>query len=162
MTSPDSKHDADAALDARIAALTRSAEPRQRVWTGIAERIRPVRRAGWPWAAAAAVVLALAIVALQPDRERSSTGSERALQLVQAEVEAMRRAAPVVTADWLDERPWTEAWADNQVAIDELEAALGRDPDNRLLLDFLAEARLRQARLIHAGLAHSPQTRMTL
>lgn len=162
MTSPDSRNDADVALDLRIEALTRSAEPGDRVWTGIAARIEPARRAGWPWMAAAAVVLALAIAAVQPGLQRSPTLSDLALQLVQAEVEAMRRAAPAFTTGWTDELSWAEAWAGNQAAIDELEAALARDPDNRLLLDFLADGRLRQARLIHSGLAHSPQTRMTL
>jgi hypothetical protein len=157
MTSPDSNHHADAELDRRIEALTRRAEPGERVWTGIAARIEPAPRAGWPWAAAAAVVLALAIVAVQPDSRRSATMPDRAVQLVQAEADAMRRAAPAFAAGWIDEVPWTEAWADNQAAIDELEAALARDPDNRLLLEFLAEARLRQARLIHSGLAHSPR-----
>ncbi len=172
MTSPDSRNDADAALDLRIAALARSAEPGDRVWTGIAARIEPARRAGGRRAATAAVALAFlivigfGIVLVQPGPQRSVTMSDPAVQLVRAEAEAMRRTAPAVTAGWVDELPWAEAWADawagNQAAIDELEAALARDPDNRLLLEFLAEGRLRQARLIHSGLARSPQTRMTL
>jgi len=172
MTSPDSRNDADAALDLRIAALARSDEPGDRVWTGIAARIEPARRAGGRRAATAAVALALlivigfGIVLVQPGPQRSVTMSDPAVQLVRAEAEAMRRTAPAVTAGWVDELPWAEAWADawagNQAAIDELEAALARDPDNRLLLEFLAEGRLRQARLIHSGLARSPQTRMTL
>jgi hypothetical protein len=48
--------------------------------------------------------------------------------------------------------PLEEAWQDNQVAIEQLEQALQGDPDNPLLLEFLSEARLRQARLIQRGL----------
>ena len=169
MTTPDPNHPSDDALDARIAALTRSAEPGETVWTGIDRRIQAPRRAAWPWSAAAAVLLAVAIVAVQPGPERAPTQPDRTVQLVQAEAAAMRRADPVATVDWVDEAPWREAWADNQAAIDELEAALSRDPDNRLLLEFLAEARLRQTRLINSGLVvptrpglHSPEPRMTL
>ena len=63
-----------------------------------------------------------------------------------------------MTGGLTDAAPLSEAWAENQTAIEELEAALERDPDNRLLLDFLAEARLRQVRLLNSGLALTPQT----
>ena len=42
------------------------------------------------------------------------------------------------------------AWQDNQQAIAQLEQALEQDPGNRMLLEFLTEARMRQARLVRS------------
>lgn len=147
------------ALDRRLASLTRDAEPADSVWAGIEQRIRtPARRGRAAPLAALAAALVAVIAALQwmPDPDRVPDNPGRTL--VQAEAEAMRRAAPIMTGGLTDAAPLSEAWAENQTAIEELEAALERDPDNRLLLDFLAEARLRQVRLLNSGLALTPQT----
>jgi len=79
-------------------------------------------------------------------------------------VRAMRASAPAepVLSRLDSPQALMQAWQENQNAIAELEQALERDPGNGLLLEFLAEARLRQAQLIHSGLTLSPQQRMTL
>ena len=150
---------ADEELDRRLSALVREAEPAASVWAGIESRIeRPRRRYAAPLALAAAVVLAVVISVVQWGPEAPGALSDPARVFVQAEAEAMRRAAPVETGGLVDALPLADAWAENQTAIEELEAALERDPDNRLLLDFLAEARLRQVQLLNSGLALFPQT----
>lgn len=149
----------DADLDRRLAALTREADPAASAWAGIEQRVQaPARRgrAGAIAAVAAALVAVIAAVQWMPADEPAPANPGRTL--VQAEAEAMRRAAPVMTGGLVDAVPLSEAWAENQIAIEELEAALERDPDNRLLLDFLAEARLRQVRLLNSGLALTPRT----
>lgn len=161
----------DADLDRRLAALVRESDPAPTAWASIERRIehpieRPIdsplpRRWAARWAAVAAVAMA-AIVTVLWTQNDSAVPIDSMRTLVQAEVEAMRRSAPVATVAMVDEPPWTQAWTDNQAAIDQLEAAVERNPGNRLLLEFLAEARLRQARLINSGLAHFPPTRMTL
>ncbi|MGK7294465.1 MAG: hypothetical protein ACNS61_01400 [Candidatus Wenzhouxiangella sp. M2_3B_020] len=142
----------DRELDARLDALTREAEPDDRTWRRIEQRLRPRRRA--PLAAiAAAVVIGLGtlIVAQFP-----FGGDEvsRDRLLVQAEVRAMAASAPDETALQRTNSPeeLMQAWQENRDAIEELERALERDPDNRLLLEFLSEARLRQARLVQQGM----------
>lgn len=155
----------DAALDARLEALTRNATPPAAAWPAVAERIRagegrvrrrPGRIGALAAAAALVAVLAVTVVQQMPDGPGEPIDAGRVL--VQAEAEAMRRAAPVATGGLVDALPLAESWAENQSAIDELEAALDRDPDNRLLLDFLAEARLRQVRLLNSGLVLDGRT----
>lgn len=155
----------DAGLDRRLAALTREARPRPEVWAGIEARIGRPRRRVWRRAAAVAAVGLVAVLVLQVmpgDKRDSGPTADAARRLVHAEAEAMRRVAPTATGGLAESVPLVEAWTDNQAAIEQLEAALIRDPDNYLLLEFLAEARLRQARLLNSGLAFSPQTRMEL
>ncbi|MBY6203870.1 hypothetical protein [Halomonas denitrificans] len=145
----------DSELDARLSTLTREAPPPASAWAGIAERIRPRRRGRhvrWGLLAAAAVLL-VAVVVVRPPPDERPAGIDGGRILVAAETEAMRRVAPTVTGGLIDTQPLAASWAENQVAIDELEAALDRDPDNRLLLEFLAEARMRQVRLLNSGLA---------
>lgn len=165
--TPDPAQDAE--LDRRLAALTRSAEPASTSWSVIQARIerstesdqRARSRPFWPVAMAAAAVLA-AVAAVVWQVPRSPTLSEPAFDagrvLVQREAEAMRRTAPTVTGGLEVAPTLAGAWAENQTAIEELEAALDRDPDNRLLLEFLAEARLRQVQLLNSGLASFPRT----
>jgi len=160
MTDKDSRI-ADQALDDRLAALTREAAPGDAVWREIENRIRPRRRV--PLAAAAAMVLA--ICALVVGRWTIESGDRSSMQrLVSAEVTAMRASAPEeLTVDRLGSPDaLMQAWAENRDAIAELEGALERDPDNRLLLEFLAEARLRQAQLVSSGLTLSHTKRTTL
>ena len=67
-----------------------------------------------------------------------------------AEVRAMRASAPEMPLTTNIDSPSAlmAAWQDNQQAIVQLEQALEHDPDNRMLLEFLTEARMRQARLV--------------
>ncbi len=158
-TKEGAVHDRD--LDRRLAQLTREAAPPPAAWAGISKRIHRPRRVAVPLASAAAAVVAFAaLLQLLPGDDSARTGpiQDPGRVLVQAEAEAMRRAAPVATGGLVDALPLAEAWAENQTAIDELEAALTRDPDNRMLLDFLAEARLRQVRLLNSGLVLTPRT----
>lgn len=156
----------DATLDARLDALTREATPPAAAWSGVVERIRAEDgnrhrgRAGriGALAAAAAVVAVVAVSVVRQMPAGPGDAIDAGRVLVQAEAEAMRRAAPVATGGLVDAMPLAAAWAENQTAIEELEAALDRDPDNDLLLEFLAEARLRQVRLLNSGLALDGRT----
>lgn len=170
MTSEIDRPNADdareAELDRRLASLTRSAEPAPSSWSRIQQRIeqdstsdgRHRHRPIWPVAMAAAAVFALVAVVVWQLPTSTGPQFDDGRQLVQREAEAMRRAAPMVTGGFEEAPPLAEAWTENQIAIDELEAALDRDPDNRLLLEFLAEARLRQVRMLNSGLATFPRT----
>lgn len=149
----------DDELDRRLSALMRTAEPPAENWTVIERRIRKRR---WPTAlstalAAAAVLSGVALVVSQiVSVEATRTTGGGMAETVQAEVHAMRASAPVTPAGSDIDSPAAvmAAWQDNQQAIAQLEAALERDPDNRLLLEFLTEARMRQARLVRS-IGHS-------
>lgn len=135
----------DSELDRRLDALPREAEPAPENWTEIDRRIR---RRRWPaLAAAVAIVGGVVLVFLQPGFQPSS--SARLESLVSAEVTAMQAAAPesLTVAAPDSAEALMAAWQENQNAIAQLELALQRDPGNQLLLKFLAEARMRQARL---------------
>lgn len=140
----------DRELDRRLDALARETDVDQSLWPGIERRLRPARR--WPAAAAgvAGVFLGALVVALLAIDGPAPEGPA----VAQSEADAMRAAAPDVleVSRAGASSPLMEAWQDNQAAIDQLEQALERDPDNPLLLEFLSEARLRQARLIQRGL----------
>lgn len=150
----------DRELDARLDALTRETEPDDRTWRRIERRIR--QRRVVPLAATAAVAgiglgaaIVVAIVSTivgPPSFDGADVSRDRLL--VQAEVRAMAASAPDETALRHIDSPeeLMQAWQDNRDAIRELERALERDPDNRLLLEFLSEARLRQARLVQQGM----------
>lgn len=143
----------DTELDARLSALPRETVPDARNWHRIERRIRRRRRAplaAAAAAAAAAVGLGVAIVWQFP----FGGGVPRDQLLVQAEVQAMAASAPDEAALRRAGSPeeLMQAWQDNRAAIAELERALARDPDNTLLLEFLSEARLRQARLVQQGM----------
>lgn len=151
----------DRELDDRLAALAREFDPDDAVWRQIDSRIRPRRRV----ALAAVATAVLAIGALVAGRLAMEPGGPSNMQrLVSAEVTAMQASAPEeLSLDRLGSpEELMRAWTENRDAIAELESALARDPDNRLLLEFLAEARLRQSQLINSGLAHSHTTRTSL
>jgi hypothetical protein len=139
----------DQALDRRLAALTREHDPDPAVWQGIEARLAPRLRIR-PWAvAAAAGGLALMLAALAPMLQRAPA-IDPARIAISAEARALQALEPTtLPAAWTEVPASLErAWQDNQAAIAELEQALARAPGNRMLLDFLAEARLRQARLL--------------
>jgi len=142
----------DRELDRRLHALTREAEPAPGGWRSIERRMGLRRRIPAAATAAAAVLAvgALVVFRLAPE----AGGGPEMRRLVAAEVTAMRAAAPGQRAVAQLDSPEAlmRAWQDNRDAIAELEAALARDPDNELLLEFLREARLRQARLIGQGI----------
>lgn len=154
----------DRELDARLDALTRETEPDDRTWRRIERRIRQRRVvplaataavAGIGLGAAIVVAIVSTIVATNvgpPSFDGTNVPRDRLL--VQAEVRAMAASAPDETALRHIDSPeeLMQAWQDNRDAIRELERALERDPDNRLLLEFLSEARLRQARLVQQGM----------
>lgn len=155
----------DRELDRRLAALTRESAPGADHWPTIERRIQAPRRWGLPVAASAAAALVLAVAALRvvgPGPEPNEATDLQAV--VSAEARAMQASAPDETDVLRARSPEAlmRAWSDNQSAIEEIEAALARDPGNPLLLEFLAEARLRQARLINSSLTLSTQARMTL
>lgn len=141
----------DSGLDRRLDALTRFAEPGPANWTAIEARIR--RRRHWPIvmpagiAAAAVLSIVVLLVSLTGPTPAPSDGLA---DVMQAEARAMRVAASeMLVAPEFDDSPaaLTTAWQENQRAISELEQGLLRNPTNRLLLEFLTEARMRQARL---------------
>jgi len=143
----------DRELDRRLSALTRRAEPDEAVWRRIDSRIRRPSRHR-PVLAGAAALVALAVLAGAWLLERPDAQPTPMRTLVAQEAAALRALAPAraLPADFELPAPVEQAWDENQTAIAELEAALERDPDNRLLLEFLAQARLREAELMRAML----------
>lgn len=143
----------DEQLDRRLAELPREAEPDDAVWAGIERRIRPARR--WPAGVAAGLALAagLAVIVQIATRAPEPTAMASAAR-AEAEMRAMRAGAPARLA--LDRIGSSEAlmaaWAENRAAIEQLERALQRDPDNALLLEFLREARMREAGIVQQGM----------
>ena len=134
-------------LDHRLSQLTRDEMPGEYNWQQISQRLNQRR----PYATLAAVATLAAIVILAtlviqlPD----DSGWRNPLAVVaMAEMEVMRHHAPQELPEET-EPGWDEAWQANQQAIDELEQALKRHPDNPLLIEFLARSRLRQASLIN-------------
>lgn len=145
-------------LDRRLDALARHAQPDVAVWQQIASRIdRPRHRPLLAAAAALAVFAVVAGIVLVDRPERPSTPMQT---LVTQEAAALRASAPSrsLSAGFLPPAAIDHAWNENRTAIAELEAALQRDPDNRMLLDFLAQARLREAELLRA-LVFPPEQR---
>jgi hypothetical protein len=144
----------DRELDRRLAALPRHTETPSQHWQVIAARLdTPARR--WPPMATAAIgiaaCLALALLVVDPD---AGVHSDTAAFIVATEIQAMRTQASGIEQS--GGRLTTEmsgAWEQNQDAIDELEHALARHPDNPMLIDFLAQARLRQHQLIQQAKA---------
>jgi len=164
----------DRHLDRRLDALTRRADPDPAIWQSIEARLdreasaapnrapnSALRRrwtGGLAIAASLTGALALGLALLQsPGRSGDGAPVARAFQLEQT---AMRAVAPEPLSTLLPDAPESlmAAWAENQAAIEELERTLQRDPENRLLLEFLAQARLRQARLVQHGISR-PQPR---
>lgn len=141
----------DRELDRRLAALPRVTDAPEALWPGIERRLgaRGYRiRTG---AVAAALLAALAgWLWFQPGL--TPHVADPAAVAFAAEADRMGVGAPEVTWIALDE-DWHQAWRDNEAAILELERALEQHPGNALLLDFLAQARLRQSRLINQAMA---------
>lgn len=163
MTSEESRMDNsridDAELDRRLDGLARIAEPTPGNWTAIERRIRKRRwtRALSAGLAAAAVLSGLALVVSQLGPAPVPPGG--IAETMHAEVRAMRASAPAAPAVANTDSPAAvmAAWQDNQQAIAQLEQALEHDPDNRMLLEFLTEARMRQARLVRSiGRSQNP------
>jgi hypothetical protein len=146
-------------LDRRLAALPRTTETPDQLWSGIDQRIDQGR---WPWlnrvgalaAFAAAVVVAILVVE-PPSLQALHPGAV----VIHAEIEAMNRQSPA--KHWVQpvniNGGLTAAWEENQAAIEELESALARNPDNQLLMDFLVRARLRQSELVNQAMADGGQ-----
>lgn len=142
----------DSELDRRLDALARVGEPPAGAWSAIERRIGQRRRSMAVPAglAAVAVLCGVALVFLQLGSVPTRPGG--IAEAMQAEVRAMRVAAPEASliADIESPEALMTAWQDNEQAIDQLEQALEQDPDNQLLLEFLTEARMRQARLVRS------------
>jgi hypothetical protein len=145
----------DHKLDQRLAALSRQAEPDEGSWSAIESRLSP-RQARWklPAAAGLAVAASVLVVVLAMNPFHSAP-DDFGSGLVSAEIEAMRHQV-----NWSDvprhdsvNGGLTTAWEENQQAIAELEQALARNPDNLMLMDFLAQARLRQSELVNHATA---------
>jgi hypothetical protein len=144
----------DEELDRRLAELPREAQPDDAVWAGIERRMQPARR--WPAGLAAGLALAaagLAAIVQIATRAPEPTAMASAAR-AEAEMRAMRAGAPARLA--LDRIGSSEAlmaaWAENRAAIEQLERALQRAPDNALLLEFLREARMREAGIVQQGM----------
>jgi len=142
----------DSELDGRLNALTRVVDPAPANWDAIERRIRRRRRphAIWAGIAAAAVLGGVALVVSQIGPAPAPAGG--IAETLHAEAQAMRASAPElpVVSEFDSPAALMAAWQDNQQAIAQLEQALEHDPDNRTLLEFLTEARMRQARLVRS------------
>jgi len=149
----------DLELDRRLRALARETDPPPAPWRAVRRRIRSRT---WPAAAAAAVVAGVALAASQLAFEPAS--SSRLESLVRSEAAAMRSVVPdrlpVAAPD--SGAALMAAWQENRAAIGQLERALERDPGNRLLLEFLTEARMRQARLARLGKSTLPDNERSM
>jgi hypothetical protein len=144
----------DTELDRRLSALPRQTDIDQRHWQAIEARLQaPPRR--WPrfMAAAAGIAACLAVALLLVDQASLPSGNDASV-VIAAEISAMRAQAAGLEADWDgQDLEMAGAWDENQDAIEELERALARHPDNPMLMDFLAQARLRQAQLVQQATA---------
>lgn len=144
----------DCELDRRLDALDRSCAPPELVWQEIERQLdiprgQPRRR----WMALAAAFSALAIAAalvLQPVRPPGESGLiesglvESANQPTALQASSRGAGAPSLQRSRL---AVARARAENAAAIRMLEAALERETGNHLLMEFLAEARFREADL---------------
>lgn len=141
------QHLSDPELDRRLAALPTESVPDPALWAGIEARLAPRRRTRLWAVAASAGGLALALAALMPMLQREPLADPGQIA-IRAETRALQALEPAVQPTGISNAGLEGAWQDNQAAIAELEQALERTPGNRMLLDFLAQARLRQARLL--------------
>lgn len=150
----------DMDLDRRLDALPRAADTPEALWPAIERRIAHRTRRRWLAGIAAAVVMTVlaALIARNLEDFRPpdlTTTVSLAATVIAAEISAMDHAAPdaeQVAGTGFD-KGWKAAWDLNQAAITELEHALKESPDNRLLLDFLARARLRESELVNQTMA---------
>ncbi len=141
----------DRQLDQRLARLRHPAEPDPRLWQGIAPKLARRRRV-WPlWLSAGSAVAAVVLLTVLAVPPRLGSPLDASDRIVGAEIRAMDAHAPSV-ADLEGARLGEVlggAWDENEEAIAELEQALARQPGNPMLIQFLAQARLRQSELIH-------------
>ncbi len=144
----------DKTLDQRLAALDRHCDPPAESWETIAAQLpaRGARRRAWPWLAVAAALGGLVVGLLVLLDQAGPWRLGPVPQWVD-------EASPVMEPMDQDWRPalqrqavFNAAWDENEAAIRALEEALALEPDNLLLMEFLAEARLRQSKLIELAL----------
>ncbi len=145
----------DKKLDQRLAALQRECDPPPEVWVQVSTQLpaRGSRPAHRRWLAMAAVLCGLAVgLALllgqaglwQPDSAPGLVDQPAVPTTQEHHAEwqpALQRQAVFDTA-----------WEENEAAIKALEQALAAEPGNLLLKEFMAEARLRQSKLIELAL----------
>lgn len=137
----------DRTLDARLADLPQAVESPPEPWLEIERRLQGPRRPRWRAAgAAAAIAASLALAILLVDRPETQSPAET---IITAEAQAMREQAPEFPAGTDFNAALAEAWDTNQMAIAELEAAIEDHPDHPMLIEFLAQARLRQSNLVY-------------
>ncbi|NDY95095.1 hypothetical protein [Wenzhouxiangella limi] len=148
----------DHELDRRLESLPRSCQPPDAVWQRLQEVLpdrmqalpadqsgRTPSRLGTRRMALAAAVAGLALIGtllLLPMRPLQDS----ALVAVPPQQTVREAAAPAVGLQRSCQTV-EAATAENEAAMRALEAALKHEPGNQLLLEFLAEARLRQADL---------------
>ena len=142
----------DEQLDRRLAALDDRCDPPEAAWRSIQSQLS-ARRRRWPVMALAAALAALSLVlvlimALDPaGRSDLSPADQVVMDAPAAEPDQARWLPMLARQPVLD-----AAWKENEAAIRALKAALADQPDNLLLQEFLAEARLRQSTLIELAL----------
>ena len=141
----------DRTLDERLAGLPRQADPDVGSWQAIESHIAREQQQWFGRIASGLAVAASLVVALLVTTPPDSPPSSVSGWVISAEIEAMQHQV-----SWTDvpepdviNAGLTTAWSENEQAIAELERALARNPDNLMLMDFLAQARLRQSELIH-------------
>ena len=138
----------DQELDHRLNALDRSCESPEQVWQKLKPQLDapPAHRLRRPWLALAAAVAGMTLVSallLLPTRLPwdSTLVDLPAPDTVSEIIEpatGLQRSRQSLAA----------AAAENESAIRKLKAVLEQEPDNLLLMEFLAEARFRQAELM--------------
>lgn len=149
----------DHELDRRLSALERSCAPPERVWQQLQDQLetRPSRwRSNLPWMAMAAAVSGLAVISAlwlwpvgsPPDSAQVELQAPQTTPIVVEPAIGLQRSRQAVAA----------ASAENEAAIRKLEAALEREPGNVLLMEFLAEARFRQAELMSTAVRLDVET----
>lgn len=144
----------DEQLDRRLAALDDRCDPPESAWRSIQSQLS-ARRRRWPVMAIAAALAAVSLVlvlimTLEPaDRHDARPGE----QVVSDDPVPAADLDPARWLPMLARQPVLDAaWSENEAAIRALKAALADQPDNLLLQEFLAEARLRQSELIELAL----------
>ncbi len=138
----------DQELDRRLNALDRSCAPPESVWQKLQPQLEtpPARRSSRTWLALVAAVSGLAVISVLLLSSPQTTPDATLVDLPAPET----APAVVEPSSGLQRSRQTLAAAaeENEAAIGKLEAALVQEPDNLLLMEFLAEARLRQADLM--------------
>lgn len=136
----------DQELDRRLQALDRACEPPESVWQQLEPQLNAplARRLTRPWLALAAAVAGLTLFStllltlFSPEATLVDSPAPGIVPQVVEPATGMQRSRQAVAA----------AAAENEAAIRKLEAALARQPGNLLLMEFLTEARFRQADLM--------------